>query len=88
MSVTTEKSVSINIDRRNVKYEKEKIGVKFNSFLAFEAHITSFCKKASQKLHALARTGNYKDLPKKTVLMKTILNNILIQLLSINRDAT
>ena len=25
MSVTTEKSVSINIDRRNVKYEKEKI---------------------------------------------------------------
>ena len=67
---------------------KKLFGVKFNWSLAFEAHITSFCKKASQKLHALARTGNYIDLPKKKVLMKTILNNILIQLLSINRDYT
>ena len=42
---------------------KEKLlGVKFDSNLYFENHITSLCKKASQKLHALARISHYMDL--------------------------
>ena len=63
--VTTEKSVSINIDGSNVtnKREHKLLGIKFDSSLSFEGHITNLCKKASQKLDALARIVNYMDLP-------------------------
>ena len=75
--VTTETSVSINIDGRNVTNKKEQKlhGIKFNSSLSFEGHITSPCKKASQKLHALARIVNYMDLPKRKVLMKAFITS-------------
>ena len=37
----------------------------------FEQHITSFCKKGSQKLHALARIAHYMDFKKPRSLMKS-----------------
>ena len=69
--VTTEKPVSVNIDGNNVKLKNEQklLGMKFDH-VSFEGHITSLCKKASQKLHALARIVNYMDFPKRKVLMK------------------
>ena len=75
--VTTETSVSINIDGRNVTNKKEQKlhGIKFNSSLSFEGHITSPCKKGSQKLHALARIINHTDLPKRKVLMKVFITS-------------
>ena len=71
--VTAEKSVSVNIDGSNVKNKKEQklLGIKFDSSISFEGHITHFCKKASQKLHALEKIVNHMDLPKGKVLMKT-----------------
>ena len=73
--VTTEKSVSINIDGSNKTNKKEQklLGIKFDSSLSFEGHITNLCKKASQKLHALARIVNYIDLPKRKVLTKAFI---------------
>ena len=70
--VTTKKSISINIDGSNVENKKEQklLGIKFDSSLSFKGQITSLYKKASQKLHALARIFNYMDLPKRKVLMK------------------
>ena len=70
--VTTEKSVSINIDGRNVANKKEQklLGIKFDSSLSFEGHIANICRKASQTLHALARIVNHMDLPKRKILMK------------------
>ena len=70
--VRTEKSVSINIYRNNAANKKEQKprGLKFDSSLSFKGHITRLCKKASQKLHVLARIVNYMDLPKRKVLMK------------------
>ena len=70
--VTTEKSVGINIGGSNVRNKKEQklLGTKFDSSLSLKGHITNLCKKASQKLHALARIVNYMDLPKRKVLMK------------------
>ena len=75
--VTTEKSVSINIDGSNVKNKKEQklLGIKFDSSLSFKGHMTSLCKKASQKLHALAITVSYLDLPKRKVLMKAFITS-------------
>ena len=40
-----------------------------------EGHIKSLCKKASQKLHALARIVNYMDLPKRKVFMKALITS-------------
>ena len=75
--VTTEKSFSINIDGSNLENKKKQkiLGVKFDSSLSFKGHITSLCKKASQKLHALARIVNYMDLPKRKVLMKAFITS-------------
>ena len=75
--VTTEKSVSMSIDGSNVENKKEQklLGIKFDSSLSFKGHITSLCKKASQKLHALARIVNYMGLPKRKVLMKAFITS-------------
>ena len=73
--VTIEKLVSVNIDGSNVTNKKEPklLGIKFDSSLSSEGHITNLCKKASQKLHALARIVNYIDFPKRKVLMKAFI---------------
>ena len=75
--VTTEKSVSINIDGRNVANKKEQklLGIKFDSSLSFEGHIANICRKASQTLHALARIVNHMDLPKRKILMKAFITS-------------
>ena len=72
--VTTEKPVSINIDGSIVENKKGQklLGIKFDSSLSFRDHITSLCKKASQKLHALARIVSYMDLPKRNVSPRDI----------------
>ena len=59
--VTTEKSFNINIKGSNVKIKNEQKldGIKFDSSLPFGGHIKSLCKKASRKLHPLARIVNY-----------------------------
>ena len=49
------------------KREQNLLGIKLDSSLSFEGLITSLCKKTSQKLHALGRTVNYMDPPKRKV---------------------
>ena len=45
--------------------EKKLLGIKFHSNLSFENHVTSLCKKAIQKLRAVARISHYMDLNKR-----------------------
>ena len=75
--VTTEKSVSVDIDGSNVTNKKEQklLGIKFDSSLSFEGHIANICRKASQTLHALARIVNHMDLPKRKILMKAFITS-------------
>ena len=58
----------------NLKLKAEKnqksLGISIDTRLSFEHHITSLCKKASQKLHALARIAHYVDFEKRRSLMK------------------
>ena len=55
--------------------EEKLLGVKFDCNLSFESHITSLCKKASQKLHALARISHYMDLNKRRSPMKAFITS-------------
>ena len=48
-----------NIDNNLINSEKEQmyLGISIDSNLSFDEHINNMCKKASQKLNALARTA-------------------------------
>ena len=73
--VSSDESCTAKIEDFSIKNStKEKVlGVKIDSNLSFESHVTSLCKKASQKLHALERISDYMDLNKRRKLMKAFI---------------
>ena len=60
------------IDNNYIESEKEQVllGITIDSNLTFENHINNICKKASQKLNALARVGPYMNMQKRRIIMK------------------
>ena len=64
--VTKDTDATAKIGEFNVENSKEEklLGVKIDSKLSFEINVSSLCKKASQKLHALARAVHFMDLAK------------------------
>ena len=67
--------VRISIDDKeisNSSYEK-KLGVYFDNKLNFKTHINKLCKKASQKLHALARMSNFTSCQQKKNIMNAFI---------------
>ena len=74
--VSSDESCTAKIEDFNIKTSTKKklLGVKFDSNLSFESHVTSLCKEASQKLHAVARISHYMDLNKHRNLMPTNMN--------------
>ena len=75
--VSSNESCTAKIEDFSIKNSTEEklLGVKFDSNLSFENHVTSLCKKASQKLHALARILHYVDLNKRRNLMKVFITS-------------
>ena len=71
--VTTNTLTSVNISGFQIinSTEEKLLGIKFDSKLSFENHVSRLYKKASQKLHALTRIVNYINLSKQKALMKT-----------------
>ena len=51
------------------------LGVKIDSKLSFDKHIKTICKKASNKLRALAGVATYMGIEKKKVLMNSLFNS-------------
>ena len=51
------------------------MGITIDSKLNFNEHVTKLCKKASAKLHALARVSNYMKIDKLRVLMKAFIES-------------
>ena len=62
---------SVHIDTKYIlNSENEKIlGVYFDNSLNFNFHVNKLCKKARQKLHALARVSDYMRLAQRKVIM-------------------
>ena len=75
--VTRDIDVTAKIGEFDVKNSSEEklLGVKIDSKLSFQNHVSSLCKKASQKLHALARVVNFMDLAKRKSLMKAFITS-------------
>ena len=61
------------IDNSNIEsdYEQVLLGITIDSNLTFENHISSICKKASQKLNALAKITPYMSIQKRRTIMKS-----------------
>ena len=53
--------------------EEKLLGVPIDKKLNFKSHVNSLCKKASQKLHALARISTYMDKPQLELTITTFI---------------
>ena len=75
--VSSDESCTAKIEDFSIKNRaKEKLlGVKFDSNLSFENHVTYLCKRAKKKLYAFARISHYMNLNKDRNLMKTFVTS-------------
>ena len=75
--VISNENCTAKIEDFNIKNSTEEklFGVKFDSNLSFENHVTSLCTKASHKLHALARISHNVDLNERRNLMKAFITS-------------
>ena len=67
--------LSIHIDNFDVCNTPSQVllGVTLDNKVTFNTHITSLCKKASQKLHALSRVSNYMTLKQRKLIMRSFI---------------
>ena len=72
-----DESLSVNVDDYRIfnRGSEKLLGITIDSKLSFDEHVSSLCKKASQKLHALARVAHYLDIPKQRAIMKAFINS-------------
>ena len=55
--------------------DEKILGVYFDNKLNFKTHITKLCKKASQKLHALARLSNVMSCQQRNIIMNAFISS-------------
>ena len=65
----TEVSVQIGATLITESVEEQLLGITLDKHLDFKSHVNSLCKKASQKLHALARISSYVDVEKLRIMI-------------------
>ena len=66
--VSTSQEVSLNVNNFKIKNNdcEKLLDVKFDCKLRFDRHITDLCRRASRKIHALARVTPFMNLSKRT----------------------
>ena len=76
--VGASQEVSLNVNNFKIKNsECEKLlGVKFDSKLRFDQHITDLCRTASRKINALARVTPFRNLSKRRLLMNSFFKTV------------
>ena len=67
--LSTQGEANIQIANTTTKCSKSKKLLGIDNKLKFDKHVESICQKTSEKLNALARVTNYKELPKGRILM-------------------
>ena len=67
--------VKIKVGMEDIPGEKsvKLLGITINNNLDFDEHVANLCKKASQKLFALARIAPYMETSKLRILMKSFI---------------
>ena len=77
LMVCKKNNVSVTLGNETIKESNsvELLGIKINADLNMNEHVTNLCKKANQKLHALARISKYLREDKLKILMKTFIQS-------------
>ena len=72
-----DKEVYINVGDKVIECENsvKLLGVTIDNQLNFNEHISNLCKKANQKLHALARVSRFMSQEKLRILMKAFIDS-------------
>ena len=72
----TDKPIEIRVGEPLIKNSacEKLLGVKIYSKLNFDTHVKGFCKKANNRLRALARATPYMSLEKKKLPMNYFFN--------------
>ena len=70
-----DEQLSIIIDKSKIQNSEYKklLGIKIDSKMAFNNHVSDLCAKASQKLHALSRIGRYMTLELRKTTMRSFI---------------
>ena len=68
-------SIKVGNEIISNSHEVKLLGITINNSLNFDTHVAKLCKKANQKLHALARLSNYMDQEKLRVIMKAFVTS-------------
>ena len=73
----TDTSLSVNIGKHEIFNQNsvKLLGVTIDNKLTLNKHVSSLCKKASQKLHALARVARYMNTAQRRTIMKAFVNS-------------
>ena len=67
--------IMLNNNKITSSNEEKLLGIFLDSKLNFESHITSLCRKAGQKINALARLKNYLTLDQRNLLLNSIIKS-------------
>ena len=75
--LSTHEDMRVKIGIAHIKngYLEKVLGVKIDSDLNFEEHISSICKRASVKINAFARISPYIDEGKRRLIMNAFFNS-------------
>ena len=71
--VNTSQDVSLNVYNYNLKSKdcEKRLGVKLDSKLGFDQHITDLYRRATRKIHTLARVTPFMNLSKQPLLLNS-----------------
>ena len=75
--LTSNKEVNLNLDDSIIKKSKSEklLGINIDNFLTFNEHVSKQCKKASQKLHAIARISSYLNKNKLRLILNAFFSS-------------
>ena len=75
-SVSSE-NIRIHVDKYEIKNSNHEklLGVTIDNEMSFEKHVSTLCKKASQKLHALTRVSRYMSIKQRRVIMNAFIKS-------------
>ena len=75
--VSSKENLEIQVSSCSIRNENsvKLLGIHINNNLNFDYYVNQLCKKASKKLHALARIAKHMDINKRRMFMKAFVSS-------------
>ena len=72
---SSDENISIYVDQYQIYISQHEklLGITIDNNMKFEEHVSRLCKKASHKLHALARVSNFMNVEQRRKIMKAFI---------------